>query len=186
MKEEWKDIEGYESKYQVSNYGNVKSLSRVKKNHSKLQIIHGRVLKPERTRLGYLRISLSRDGKEKRFLVHRLVADAFIGKNDGLEINHKDGNKANNHFSNLEWVTRGENIKHAFKTGLNKGNETHSNNLLLEYKGEVMNLSQWSRKTGIKVATLSQRLKNGWNVEEALTTKPIKGRNQSWRKEILK
>lgn len=186
MREEWKSIKGYETLYEVSNYGNVKSLSRVKKNHSKLQIIHGKTLKPEKTRLGYLRVGLSRDGKEKKFLIHRLVADAFIGKNNGLEINHKDGNKANNHVSNLEWVTRRENIKHAFETGLNKGHEIQSKNLLLEYNGEVLTLSQWSRKTGIKVATLSQRVKNGWSVEETLTTKPIRGRNQSWRKEVLK
>jgi hypothetical protein len=68
---------------------------------------------------GYLRIGLSKDNKRKKFLVHRLIAEAFIPNNqNNLLINHKDGNKMNNHISNLEWCTYSENLKHAYKIGL--------------------------------------------------------------------
>jgi hypothetical protein len=69
---------------------------------------------------GYLRIVLSDKGISKAFYVHRIVAIHFIENNDELktQVNHKDGNKKNNHYSNLEWSTPKENIRHAYKTGL--------------------------------------------------------------------
>lgn len=102
----WKDIEGYEGKYQVSSYGNVKN---IKTNH---------ILIGDNNSIGYRRVVLSSPIK-KRFFVHYLVAKHFCeGYKDGLIINHKDGNKLNNHADNLEWVTRSENDKHAFSLGL--------------------------------------------------------------------
>jgi hypothetical protein len=69
----------------------------------------------------YRRVTLSKDNKTKRFLVHRLVAEYFIDKKEGKnQINHIDGNPDNNNASNLEWVSQSENMKHAFKTGLQK------------------------------------------------------------------
>jgi hypothetical protein len=68
---------------------------------------------------GYLRVGLSKDNKHRKFLVHRLVAEAFLLKIDDKKIvNHKDGDKTNNHVSNLEWCTYGENLRHAYNTGL--------------------------------------------------------------------
>ena len=68
---------------------------------------------------GYLRVSLSTENKCKKFLVHRLVAEAFIPNNDNKKlVNHIDGNKQNNDISNLEWCTYSENLKHAYKIGL--------------------------------------------------------------------
>tara|TARA_R110000822_G_scaffold289292_1_gene410588 strand:- start:1 stop:513 length:513 start_codon:yes stop_codon:yes gene_type:complete len=68
---------------------------------------------------GYLRVGLSKDNKHRKFLVHRLVAEAFLLKIDDKKIvNHKDGNKTNNHVSNLEWCTYSENLRHAYNTGL--------------------------------------------------------------------
>lgn len=95
LNEVWKDIEGYEGLYQVSNLGRVKSL---KKN-----IIRKQVLGKD----GYLRVTLKHNGKAKTLSVHRLVAKAFL-KNvfNYPEVNHKDENKANNNISNLEWCTR--------------------------------------------------------------------------------
>jgi len=68
---------------------------------------------------GYFRIALSKDNKCKKFLVHRLVAEAFLPSIDNKKIiNHKDGVKTNNHISNLEWCTYSENLRHAYNTGL--------------------------------------------------------------------
>ena len=99
MEEIWKDIKGYEGKYKVSNLGNVKSLNYCNTNTSK--ILSGAIM-PN----GYKKICLYKNGKQKNFLVHRLVADAFIPNPNNLpQINHKDENRANNNVSNLEWCT---------------------------------------------------------------------------------
>jgi len=106
MNEIWKDIDGYEGLYQVSSYGNVRSLDRFINHPSGSQrLIKGQLLKPETTKFGYLQVSLSKcDLKHKRFKVHRLVANAFIENPLGLpQINHKDENKQNNNFENLEF-----------------------------------------------------------------------------------
>lgn len=79
----------------------------------------GRELAGEITQNGYHRVTLSIDGKSKRFLTHRLVAELFI-PNPKEVVNHKDGDKLNNSVDNLEWTTQKENIKHALETGLKK------------------------------------------------------------------
>lgn len=98
MAEVWKDIPGYLG-YQVSNYGRVRSPRQV--------------LKPREHTHGYHRVSLSLNGKETDHYVHRLVADAFIPKVKGkTEVNHIDGDKANNCVENLEWADRSVNELH--------------------------------------------------------------------------
>lgn len=95
MNEIWKDIEGYEGLYQVSNLGRVKSL-----NYSRT----GKegILKPNPTKRGYIIVEL----KSKPFQVHRLVAQAFIPNPNNLpQVNHIDENTSNNIVSNLEWCT---------------------------------------------------------------------------------
>ena len=97
MEEIWKDIEGYEGYYQVSNMGRVKSLNY---KHTGKE----RMLKQSKTNWGYSRVSFSKDGKSKHYLVHRLVASAFCENPHGYNnVNHKDENKQNNKASNLEW-----------------------------------------------------------------------------------
>lgn len=122
--ETWKDISGYEGIYKVSNYGNIKSVGRkVKNGKQTFKIVPEtiRTVQVNNARHGYCEISLYKDGKEKRFRVHRLVAKHFIKNNDKKpEVNHKDGNKLNNNASNLEWVTSIENKTHAWESGFYK------------------------------------------------------------------
>ncbi|MGZ0909046.1 NUMOD4 domain-containing protein [Lacticaseibacillus paracasei] len=108
--EVWKDIEGFEGLYQVSNMGRVRSLDRKDKNG---QFRNGRVLADKHNNRGYHMIALCRDGNAKYRLIHRLVAIAFLNNPDSLpEVNHKDENKANNAVSNLEWCTSEYNLNY--------------------------------------------------------------------------
>ena len=136
MCEIWKDIEGYEGIYQVSNFGNVKSLSRLthfeNTHKSGYRLTKERILKSGVGSNGYSSVVLRKDGKSRTFMVHRLVALTFIPNLENLpEINHKDENKQNNHINNLEWCshiyngnygTSKERIRKAL-TGLKRSDE---------------------------------------------------------------
>jgi hypothetical protein len=117
--EMWKDIAGYEGLYQISNFGNVKSLPK-KKGCGIGYTQKERVLKAA-SNGQYLFVVLRKDRKSKMHYVHRLVAQAFIANpNNKSDINHLNGKKTDNRVSNLEWATRQENIIHAYKNGLEK------------------------------------------------------------------
>lgn len=82
----------------------------------------GRVIKPQISNSGYVRVELWSDGSGKKYLLHRLLATAFIpNPKDKPQVNHIDGEKTNNALANLEWVTQSENQKHAYATGLQRG-----------------------------------------------------------------
>ena len=106
MKEEWRDIEGYEGYYQVSNMGRVQGLDRI---DSAGHRVRGKMLSPNTNKgaEGYRIIGLSRNNQTKFYLVHRLVAIAFIPNPNNLpEVNHEDETLQNNCADNLEWCTR--------------------------------------------------------------------------------
>ena len=114
----WKDIEGYEGLYQVSNMGNVRSSDRtlmVKRGNDEYVLqIKGRMLRPQTRRHGYLSVWLYRlDGNKRQESVHRLVAEAFCErKSDDTEVNHKNEIKTDNRAENLEWITHKENTNY--------------------------------------------------------------------------
>lgn len=108
MKEEWRPVEG------TNNYLYVSNLGRVRSNWRK-----GKILKPTPDQRGYLRLKVTTKYFSKPFKVHRLVAQAFIPNPDNLpQVNHIDGNKANNRVDNLEWMSNRDNAHHAIRTGL--------------------------------------------------------------------
>ena len=118
MDEIWRDVVGYEGVYQVSNFGNVRSLDKNRAYKNTTRHIKGKILKSCNC-LGYKILTLSKDNIKTNYRVHRIVAEHFINNPDNKPyVNHIDGNKKNNHFSNLEWCTRSENSLHAYKIGL--------------------------------------------------------------------
>lgn len=111
MTEIWRDIDGYEGLYQVSNLGRVRSLDKGEKLPNGYRIRKGKILKPGLNRYGYQFVYLYKDGKAKMHTVHKLVAQAFISNPQHFkEINHIDEVKTDNRASNLEWCDRSYNI----------------------------------------------------------------------------
>jgi hypothetical protein len=121
--EVWKDIPSYEGIYEASNIGRIRShinKTTITKT-GKLRHWKQRVLKPKgiTPKTGY-RVSLWKDGKQKDFLVARLIATTFLENliDTKMTVNHKDGNRFNNDINNLEWLSLADNIRHGFETGL--------------------------------------------------------------------
>jgi hypothetical protein len=112
-REKWRPVLGFERVYEVSNLGNVRRVGRAPGAKT------GYVLKGRPCRKGYLRVVLHDVGRRAERAVHHLVLEAFCSpRPDGLQANHKDGDKANNAVTNLEWVTASDNMRHARVTGL--------------------------------------------------------------------
>ena len=119
-KEQWKQIAGFEG-YQVSSFGNVKSVERLVWNGKGYVHKPSMILKQARNHKGYPIVYLSHNNRQKTVPVHRLVASAFIPNPFGkLQVNHINGDKGDNRIENLEWCTNEENQRHAWITGLQK------------------------------------------------------------------
>lgn len=143
----WRTVPGYPN-YQVSRCGEVRSLGR-----NKLLALY-------RNDRGYLLVNLYRDGRAKNFLVHRLIASAFLGViPQGWQVNHLDGDKGNNRVENLEVVTQDENLKHAARTGLLRVGEANHKAKLTEK--EVVEIRRL-RAEGVRVQEIAYR----FNVSE--------------------
>ena len=129
MMEEWKMVVGYEGIYQVSSEGRIKNA-------------YGHILKPDTARNGYKRVKFF---DKKKFLVHRLVAIAFIPNPQNKEVvNHKNGIKTDNRVGNLEWSTWGDNERHAYALGLKRVSEEQKKQLR-----DAMN-ERWRTKKAAK------------------------------------
>lgn len=176
----WKDIKNYENLYQVSNFGNIKSVDKfdcIGRN------IKGKLLKQRLRKDGYLDINLTKNKKSKKYLIHTLVANCFLeNKNNYKEINHKDENKTNNNVSNLEWCCRSYNINYG------KANKKRHTKLLnkrgkkvvqLDLQNNVIqiynSLREANRKTKINIAHLCECCQN----------KRITAGNYKWQYKII-
>ena len=121
MMEVWKDIAGTNGSYEISNTGLVRSKERIIAWRNRERKIASCILAQQTTKGGYKRITIKRNNDKKSYMVHRLVAEAYVENNNPDvkdQVNHIDGNKSNNNDSNLEWVSCVENVHHAWDTGL--------------------------------------------------------------------
>lgn len=143
--EKWRDIKEYEGLYQVSNWGRIKSLPRngtIKKE---------RILTLVKNKDGYMVVNLSKNNKTKKFQVHRLVATHFLENPDDLpQVNHKDENKENNHYSNLEFCT-GE-----YNNQYSKTIKVNQYDLNGNFIRTWASMSEASIKLGINKTSISQ------------------------------
>lgn len=129
MTEEWKEIAGYEGDYLISSYGRIKSIKGANSKRVFSQFGAERIMTPINNGRGYLYITLSRNNSRKNHYLHRLVADAFVHKPDGMNyVNHIDYDKTNNHADNLEWCTQKENIMHSLPNMIHKPHKGIANN----------------------------------------------------------
>lgn len=138
-------INGYETLYEISNTGKVKSLAKFKGTRY-TQYIPERIMKPRPNTYGYLQVGLCLRNVKKPVYVHRLVASHFINNPENKkEVNHIDGDKHNNKVENLEWCTRMENEKHSYSIGLKRKGSMWGNSkkvVQMDLSGSV--LKEWS------------------------------------------
>lgn len=147
MNKKWIPILGYEQSYEVSNSGNVKSIPR-KWTSKDIRFLTPRITK------GYETVALgSGHGKFKSYLIHRLVAIAFIPNPENKkQVNHKDGNKRNNNVLNLEWCTNQENCIHASNNGFSPRGESSYRAKLKEC--DVVKIRQMMNEPRKKIAIM--------------------------------
>lgn len=138
--EEWKDMPNYESRYEVSNQGRVRSKERkVETSEGYIQERGGNVRSLFEDKGGYMRVTLQGDGSPETFSVHRLVARLFVPNPDNLPIvHHKDGDTYNNNSDNLEWVSHKSNINKSVNSGEYGTGESHHRSKLT--KEDVLNI----------------------------------------------
>ena len=156
----WKDIKYYEGLYQISNYGNVKSLPKERRNRRGVYIQKEKLLSLTNTSTGYKKVELVKDGKRKGFKVHRLVAQAFIPNPDEKpQVNHIDGDKTNNYVDNLEWATASENSIHAYNTGLNSNKKELNENEIISMYMNGITKEDIAKQYGVSNAVIKRILK---------------------------
>lgn len=156
-KEEWRPVRGTKY-YEVSSLGRVRSLERMVPNGPySFRVVATRLLKQSVSN-GYMRCSVHRNA-----CVHRLVAEAFVkGEEDGLVVNHKDGNRANNIPDNIEWVTSSDNQRHSYRQ---LGRVNHAKGKFGGEHGAARAVNGACLKTGVVVeyGALEETRRNGFD-----------------------
>lgn len=149
--ETWKPINGFEGLYEISSLARVKSLA----NKGKGRRLTDKILKISKYTNGYCGVTLSKFGRVKKYLLHRLVAKAFIENPNNKEcVNHINANKDDNSVDNLEWVTYSENTLHGLSLGIMntaKGSEK-KNSVLNESKVREIKIRLSNGEIGAKIA----------------------------------
>ena len=148
MKEIWKDVNGYEGLYQISNTGRIKSLSHYARNNVNggKRLTKGRILSQYKIPNGYFKVQLSKNGVRKKHYLHRIVAKAFLNNKDNLsDVNHIDGNKGNNFVENLEWCNHRDNQIHMVK---NRMTSTAKPVLCVETEKAFSSMTEAEKETG--------------------------------------
>lgn len=168
MEKVWKPVVGYEESYEVSNYGEIRGVDRYVSNGKGLSLKRGVIKSLKTDKDGYFRVYLSKNSKKKQHLVHRLVAQAFLGNVEEKPcVNHIDGDKQNNYVNNLEWVTRSENDLHAFKLGLRVATDGGMSKAVVKLTslGEVVkkykSLTEAAKDNAVSTQAISIALRSG-------------------------
>lgn len=166
--EEWLDIKGYEGLYKISSSGKVKSYHPFG-NHQKIGKEH--YIAPTFTSTGYYKVELMKNHIRRSFKIHRLVAIAFIPNPlNKPYVNHLDGNKLNNHVSNLEWCTQKENITHAYETGLIPKNEVTKEEFVELYVNQHKGIVRIATEKHISLAR-AKRYLHQYGIKEHIGVK---------------
>lgn len=166
--ETWKNIAEVSDRYSISNYGRVKKNREVifREANGRRQLIKESIIKPIPTSYGYLKVRVRKSQKVVlNLIIHKYVALYFCdGYKEGLQVNHIDGNKINNHYSNLEWVTVGQNVRHAWALGLSTNKHTRKPVKIngIEYNSHV----EASKSLGVHRETVRRWLKEGKLIDE--------------------
>lgn len=173
----WKDIVGFESFYQISSHGRLRSIDRkvFNKANGTESLIKGVVMKMDNSGKKYLQAGLAKESKYKKVLIHRLVAIAFVPNPENKpEVNHIDCDKPNNHYKNLEWSTRLENARHAKKegrysnmNGLNRPNRILDSEAVAHIRRKELRGFEYCKLYGVKPSTICciqnpQKYKGRW------------------------
>lgn len=186
MQEIWKDIKNYEGMYQVSNLGNVRSLTRRVNTFNGFRTTKGKVLKPLLSNTGYYRVDLKRNQSDNYVSIHKLVAEAFVpNPNNYTVINHKDNDRLNNYATNLEWCTQSYNVKYAYINGnakstpgcFKKGNIPHNRKKISQYDLEGNFIKTYD---SIKQASLLNNTSDS-NIHFCLANKTKTAGGYIWR-----
>lgn len=173
--EEWKDIEGYEGLYQISNYGRVKALERKIEGKGKNQFVKEHLLKPHISLIygkERLQTCLYKNGTKKYLVIARLVYTAFKGHIPfGIQINHIDENPSNNHIDNLElmtpkensnWGTRNSRIGETFKTNGKRSKAVVQYTTDGKIVGEYPSAKEAGRHNGFSQCNISRCCNGGF------------------------